>query len=78
MRRVTLPSAMILAGLLSIAAARQVYAAPVQFRAAPEATAQGSGPIQDIYYYRGRYYPYRYRGQYFRHRYYKHGRWHYY
>jgi hypothetical protein len=85
--RFGVPWAMVVAGLLSVAAPHEAAAAPVTTIATRIPPALVDGSIQKVYYYRGRYYPYyyrgsyypyRYQGQYFRYRYYRYGRWHYY
>lgn len=45
---------------------------------APATVSCTSTLPHEIYYNRGRYYPYRYRGAYYGHRYYRYGHWHYY
>jgi hypothetical protein len=37
----------------------------------------GAPGVIPVYYYHGRYYPYRWNGGYYRHRYYRHGRYYY-
>jgi hypothetical protein len=76
--RSTLPLIMCVAGLLSIPMPQKAAAAPVT-TALPHMTPNVAGSsIENIYYYRGGYYPYRYGGMYWHHRYYRYGRWHYY
>lgn len=86
MRLILLP-VLGMAALLSISVPRETAAAPV-ITAAPLMTpGMDRSSIDEIYYYRGRYYPYRYggryypyryNGMYYNHRYYRYGRWHYY
>lgn len=78
MRRLILPSILVVAGLLSAAAPREAAAAPVTTAVSPALPAFGSGLLSEVYYYHGRYYPYRYRGHYYHHRVYRHGHWRYY
>jgi hypothetical protein len=44
----------------------------------PAEITTDAGNIIPVYYYRGRYYPYRWRGHYYRHRYHRYGRYRYY
>ncbi|HXW19290.1 MAG TPA: hypothetical protein VEK35_02180 [Roseiarcus sp.] len=39
--------------------------------------AAGAPDVIPVYYYHGRYYPYRWNGRYYGHRYYRHGRYYY-
>ncbi len=65
--------------VLYFSAMRGAVAMPA-FSTMPDHIVTLSSPsmIQNAYYYRGRYYPYRYHGAYYGHRYYRYGRWHYY
>jgi hypothetical protein len=80
-------SAMIMAGLLGLPVMHGAVAAPVTSSALQIAPGAANGSVAKIYYYRGRYYPYRYHGayypyayggHYYNHRYYRYGHWHYY
>jgi hypothetical protein len=44
----------------------------------PAAVTTNAGDITPVYYYHGRYYPYRWHGHYYHHRYRRHGRYYYY
>jgi hypothetical protein len=44
----------------------------------PAEVTTDAANVIPVYYYRGRYYPYRWRGRYYRHRYYRYGRYRYY
>jgi hypothetical protein len=77
MRRV-LFCAMSLAAIVGASAIHEAKAAPVVAAVAPGPHGTAAGQIQPVYYYRGRYYPYRYGGGYYHHRYYRRGHWHYY
>jgi len=71
-------SSIVIAGLLSAAAGQGAVAVPTStppFRVLP---APQRSSIDPIYYYRGRYYPYRYHGHYYHHRTHRNGHWHYY
>jgi hypothetical protein len=71
--------AMSFAALLGASATvHEAKAAPVIAAAPPGLPGPTGGPIQPVYYYHGRYYPYHYGGGYYHHRYYRHGHWHYY
>ena len=66
------------AAILGACTVHEAKAAPA-VAVAPFTTHGSNGsPIEPIYYYRGRHYPYRYGGRYYHHRYYRHGHWHYY
>jgi hypothetical protein len=68
----------ILAGLFSVPMPREAAASPVTTVLTQMASPQPGSLTTEVYYYRGRQYPYRYGGRYYRHRYQRHGRWHYY
>jgi hypothetical protein len=70
-------TSMSLAGLLAVSLAQGIAAAPIAPPAAP-VTAVYERPLEQIYYYHGRYYPYHYHGRYYANRAYRYGRWHYY
>jgi hypothetical protein len=70
-----LASSMVLAGLLGASIVQRTDAAPI---AAPVVSTNDSRPIEHVYYYHGRYYPYRWHGGDYAHRAYHHGHWHYY
>jgi hypothetical protein len=87
MRRVILPSILVVAGLLSVVASREAAAAPVTTAVSQALPAFNSGLLSEVYYYHGRYYPYRYGGHYYPYRYgghyynhraYRNGHWRYY
>jgi hypothetical protein len=65
-----------LVGLFTASLVQGTVAAPI----VPSATATTlQGPLlEQVYYYHGRYYPYRYNNRYYAHRVYRHGHWHYY
>jgi hypothetical protein len=65
-----------LAGLFAASPVQGTVAAPI----VPSTTATTlHGPLlEQVYYYHGRYYPYRYNNRYYAHRVYRHGHWHYY
>ena len=62
--------------LLTISFIQGAVAAPIVPLATPIALQESS--LEQVYYYHGRYYPYRYNNRYYAHRVYRHGRWHYY
>ena len=62
------------AGLFGILVPHQAGTAPMEITM-PQIP---SVPIEDVYYYHGRYYPYHYHGRHYAHRYYRYGHWHYY
>ena len=64
--------------LLSAMTAHQALATPAPQPLLKVVASPTDSAVQEVYYYRGRYYPYRYRGGYYAHRYYKGGRWRYY
>ena len=64
-----------LAGLVTASVAQGSVAAPIA-PAVPMVALRG-GSLEQVYYYHGRYYPYRYNNRYYVHRVYRHGRWHY-
>ena len=64
-------------GLLQAALIPVSVAAPIVPSEAPIAFSHNS-LIEQVYYYHGRYYPYRYHGGYYAHRAYRHGYWRYY
>ena len=64
--------------LLSTITPQQVLAAPAPRPLVNVVASPTDSAVQRVYYYRGRYYPYRYRGAYYSHRYYRGGRWRYY
>jgi hypothetical protein len=70
-------TSMSLAGLLAVSLAQGTAAAPIAPPAAPVIAGYGR-PLEQVYYYHGRYYPYHYHGRYYAHRVYRYGRWHYY
>lgn len=86
--RISLVSLTVLAGV-AVASAPAALAAPVG-AGMMRAGGHGHDPsVTEVYYYQGRYYPYRYRGQYYpyryhgqyyryywNHRYYNHRDWH--
>jgi hypothetical protein len=85
--RLSLLSAMVVAGLLSLPARHEAAAAPVTTAAPRIIPTESGNSVEEIYYHRGRYYPYyyrggyypyAYRGQYSHYLYYRYGRWHYY
>lgn len=68
-----------LAGCLSLSVMHGAVALPKSPNLPAHAVVSSVSSLpHEIYYYRGRYYPYRYRGAYYGHRYYRYGRWHYY
>ena len=69
---------MFMAGLLSVPMPDKAAAAPVTTTVPHITPAVAGSSIENIYYHRGGYYPYRYGSLYFHHRYYRYGRWHYY
>ena len=82
-------SSIVIAGLLSAAAGQGAVAFPVPASTPPFQVlpAPQRSSIEPVYYYRGRYYPYRYHGHYYRYRYngryylhrsHRNGHWHYY
>ncbi len=80
-------SAVVLAGLMLACVPHRPAAAASHVAAPMLGAASAEGWLEQVYYYRGRYYPYQYRGsyypyryrdQYFHNRYYRRGRWHYY
>jgi hypothetical protein len=76
--RSSLFSSIVIAGLLSTAAGQGAVAFPAStppFRVLP---APQRSSIEPVYYYHGRYYPYRYQGHYYHHRSHRNGHWHYY
>ncbi len=78
MRRLILPSILVVAGLLSVVASQEAAAGPVITAAPLAVPAFTNGLLSEVYYYHGRYYPYHYKGHYYRHRNYRHGRYYYY
>jgi hypothetical protein len=76
--RTSLLSVMFVASLLSIPMPQKAAATPVTTAALDITPAVVGRSIEEVYYYRGGYYPYRYGGMYWHHRYYRYGRWHYY
>jgi hypothetical protein len=66
------------AGVLGLSVPHDAAAAPMAVAPPQLAPASDGGSIENVYYYRGGYYPYRYGGAYYRHRYYRYGRYHYY
>jgi len=86
MRLILLP-VLGIATLLSISIPRETAAAPVTTAVSTIVSDMRGNSIDKVYYYGGRYYPYRYggryypyryHGMYYNHRYYRYGRWHYY
>jgi hypothetical protein len=69
-------SAVAVATVAYLAASGSTQAVPIA--PLPAEITSDAGDIIPVYYYRGRYYPYRWRGHYYRYRHYRHGRWHYY
>jgi hypothetical protein len=65
-----------LTGLLATSFVQGAAAAPIVPPVTP--TALDGSSFEQVYYYRGRYYPYRYNNRYYAHRVYRHGHWHYY
>jgi len=76
--RSSLFSSIVIAGLLSAAAGHGAVAVPASTPPFQVLPAPQRGSIEPVYYYRGRYYPYRYHGHYYRHRSHRNGHWHYY
>jgi hypothetical protein len=85
--RLSIVSALVVAGMLGVCRSHEAAAAPATAVMLPMAAAPSGNAIEDVYYYRGRQYPYRYRGRYYsyryngryyQHRYQRHGRWYYY
>ena len=74
--RKELLTSMGLAGLMGVSVVQGADAAPMAPAVLPMAAPSG-GSLERVYYYHGRYYPYRYNNRY-AHRVYRHGRWHYY
>lgn len=68
-------SAVVVAGLVSFALRHEATAA---FVAPHPPSASAGGPIENIYYYHGRYYRYHYHGRYYARRSYRYGHWRYY
>jgi hypothetical protein len=64
--------------VLGVYAPHHAAAAPVTAAISLVSPVPAGGLTEDVYYYRGRYYPYRYGGHYYSHRYYRGGRWRYY
>jgi hypothetical protein len=67
--------AIAVAAVAYIAASEITQALPIA--PLPAEVTTEAGNIIPVYYYRGRYYPYRWHGHYYRHRYYRYGRYHY-
>lgn len=76
--RPVLLCAMSLAALLGATAIHSAKASPV-VAVTPSSLHGPAGELTEpVYYYKGRYYPYRNGGHYYHHRSYRHGRWSYY
>jgi len=67
-----------LAGLVAASVAQGAVAAPIARAEAPSIVSPNGRSFEEIYYYHGRYYPYRYNNSYYAHRVYRHGHWRYY
>jgi hypothetical protein len=63
------------AAVAYIAASETTRALPIA-PLPPQVTTEAENIIP-VYYYRGRYYPYRWHGHYYRHRHFRYGRYHY-
>jgi hypothetical protein len=77
-RSILLAAGLVSPLLLSAISPQQALAAPAPRPLATMVASPTDSAVQKVYYYRGRYYPYRYRGRYYAHRYYKGGHWRYY
>ena len=69
------------AALLGLAVAsflQGAAGAPFALTESPMIVAPNDRSFEEIYYYQGRYYPYRYNSRYYAHRVYRHGHWNYY
>lgn len=85
--RLSLLLATLVVGLSSVPVPQEASAAPL-ISATPRMSPAALGnPVEEVYYYNGRYYPYyyhggyypyRYHGAYYGHRLYRNGVWHYY
>jgi hypothetical protein len=67
-----------LAGLASAFVLHGAVAAPFSLVKSPMTVSLSGRSFEEIYYYHGRYYPYRYNSRYYAHRVYRNGHWHYY
>jgi hypothetical protein len=77
-RSILLAAGLVSPLLLSAMTPQQALAAPALRPLGTVVASPTDSAVQKVYYYRGRYYPYRYRGRYYAHRYYKGGHWRYY
>jgi len=69
-------SAIVVATVAYMAASESTQALPIA--PLPAEVTTDTADIVPVYYYRGRYYPYRWNGRYYHHRDYRYGRWNYY
>jgi hypothetical protein len=66
-----------LAGLFEVLTVQATVAAPIA-PPAVLAVAPHGRPLEQVYYYHGRNYPYHYNNRYYAHQVYRHNHWHYY
>jgi hypothetical protein len=78
MRSILLVAGLVSPLLLSAMIPHQALAAPAPQPLVKVVASPTDGAVEKVYYYRGRYYPYRYRGRYYARRYYRGGHWRYY
>ena len=74
--RKRLVTSIALAGLFLASLVQRTIAAPIAPPAA--VTALQEPPLEQVYYYHGRYYPYHYNSRYYARRVWRHGHWYYY